>query len=206
MSKYYKAEDVIRKRAEDLADTSYWEYGNPKNVDDWIEVAEMEFKDLPTIEVSEDNSIRIIENECFRDDLSQEIKDYLFSDLRHKLYHEQVEVSEDCISREKVAKRLAELWETEHPERNFDEWLKIANEWCDYFPPSVAPIAEQSSKVGEWKRHPIPESRAWDVCTACGVGCRRRHYGFNEDGTEYVEQANYPFCPNCGAKMKGADR
>ena len=54
MSKYYKAEDVIRKRAEDLADTSYWEYGNPKNVDEWIEVAEMEFQDLPTIEVSED--------------------------------------------------------------------------------------------------------------------------------------------------------
>lgn len=54
MSKYYKAEDVIRKRAEDLADTSYWEWGNPKNVDDWIEVVEMEFTDLPTIEVSED--------------------------------------------------------------------------------------------------------------------------------------------------------
>lgn len=53
MSKYYKAEDVIRKRAEDLADTSYWEWGNPKNVDDWIEVAEMEFADLPTIEVME---------------------------------------------------------------------------------------------------------------------------------------------------------
>lgn len=51
MSKYYKAEDVIRKRAEDLADTSYWEWGNPKNVDEWIEVAEMEFKDLPTIEI-----------------------------------------------------------------------------------------------------------------------------------------------------------
>ena len=51
MSKYYKAEDVIRKRAEDLADTSYWEYGNPKNTDDWIEVAKMEFKHLPTIEI-----------------------------------------------------------------------------------------------------------------------------------------------------------
>lgn len=53
MNKYYKAEDIIRKRAEDLADTSYWEYGNPKNVDDWIEIAEMEFADIPTIEVME---------------------------------------------------------------------------------------------------------------------------------------------------------
>lgn len=53
MSKYYKAEDLIRKRAEDLADTSYWEYGNPKNVEEWVEVAEMEFKDLPTIEIVE---------------------------------------------------------------------------------------------------------------------------------------------------------
>ena len=57
--KYYKAENVIRKRAEDLADTSYWEYGNPKNVDEWIEVAEMEFKDLPTIETSEDCISRV---------------------------------------------------------------------------------------------------------------------------------------------------
>ena len=51
MSKYYKAEDVIRKRAKSLADISYWEYGNPKNVDEWIEVAEMEFIDLPTIDI-----------------------------------------------------------------------------------------------------------------------------------------------------------
>lgn len=51
MSKYFKADNVIRKRAEDLAGTSYWEYGNPKNIDEWSEVAEMEFKDLPTIEI-----------------------------------------------------------------------------------------------------------------------------------------------------------
>ena len=67
MSKYYKAEDVIRKRAEDLADTSYWEYGNPKNVDEWLEVAEMEFKDLPTIDI-----VHCCECKCCRDELIEE--------------------------------------------------------------------------------------------------------------------------------------
>lgn len=55
-----------------------------------------------SIEVSEDNAIRIIENECFRDDLSKEVKDYLFSDLRHKLYHEQAEVSEEELPKDIV--------------------------------------------------------------------------------------------------------
>ena len=51
MNKYIKLEDAIHKRAESLADESYWEYGNPKNIDDWLEVAEMEFADLPTIDI-----------------------------------------------------------------------------------------------------------------------------------------------------------
>ena len=74
MSKYYKVEDVIRKRAEDLADTSYWEYGNPKNVDDWIEVAEMEFKDLPTIEVMEYPQVEGITPTLVTTEVSEEEK------------------------------------------------------------------------------------------------------------------------------------
>jgi hypothetical protein len=56
----------------------------------------------------------------------------------------------------------------------------------------------EERKKGAWMPHPNREFREWDICTACGVGCKRRDY---EDGgvTEY----NYPYCPNCGADMRG---
>lgn len=56
----------------------------------------------------------------------------------------------------------------------------------------------EERKNGKWMPHPNREFREWDICTACGVGCKRRDY---EDGgmTEY----NYPYCPNCGADMRG---
>ena len=83
MSKYYKSEDVILKRAEDLADTSYWEYGNPKNVDEWIEVAESEFKDLPTIEVSEDNepTFEQVKDYCFKRDFAIVSRAVLYDEI-----------------------------------------------------------------------------------------------------------------------------
>lgn len=54
-------------------------------------------------------------------------------------------------------------------------------------------------KHGEWVRHPNKniEFIAWDVCTACGIGCKRREY----DGGGMTEY-NYRFCPNCGAYMQ----
>lgn len=58
-----------------------------------------------------------------------------------------LEVDEDCISRKMVAKRLAELWETEHPEKSFYEWLEIANKWCEYFPPSAAPSRAEGDPI-----------------------------------------------------------
>lgn len=44
----------------------------------------------------------------------------------------------------------------------------------------------EERKTGKWMPHPF--SRELDVCTACGVGCKRN---------------NYLYCPNCGAKMEG---
>ena len=108
-----------------------------------------------------------------------------------------IEVSEDCISREWVL-NLYKEWQPRLATNVYEFGEALNNA------PSVVSTTEQSSMVGEWKRHPIHENRAWDICTACGTGCRRRHYGFNKDGTEWVEEVNYPFCPSCGAKMKGA--
>lgn len=52
---------------------------------------------------------------------------------------------------------------------------------------------------GHWSLN--PHNRAWDVCSACGFGTKRREYGINPDGTEYVTEYSYRYCPNCGAKM-----
>lgn len=63
-------------------------------------------------------------------------------------------------------------------------------------------------KTGKWIRHPLykqKEFREWDVCTACGTGCRRREYGENPDGTEYETIYGYRYCPNCNAKMEAKE-
>lgn len=52
----------------------------------------------------------------------------------------------------------------------------------------------------EWK--PNPNDREWDYCTACGIGCKRREYGTNPNGSEYVTEYSYRYCPNCGKKVK----
>lgn len=59
-------------------------------------------------------------------------------------------------------------------------------------------IDAEPVRHGHWVRHTAYDD--FDVCTACGTGCRRR---FVEDGgiTEY----GYIRCPHCGAKMDAAD-
>lgn len=51
---------------------------------------------------------------------------------------------------------------------------------------------------GKWIPHPT--YREWDVCDNCGIGCKRREHG-EIDGIGWVKEYNYPYCPNCGAKM-----
>ena len=47
---------------------------------------------------------------------------------------------------------------------------------------------------GRWISHPTEP--LWDVCSACGTGCKRRE---NDDGAEI--QNCYQYCPWCGARM-----
>jgi len=53
-------------------------------------------------------------------------------------------------------------------------------------------------KTGKWVQH--TEYREWDVCSVCGMGCKRREYGV-QDGHEWILEESYPFCPNCGSRM-----
>lgn len=68
---------------------------------------------------------------------------------------------------------------------------------------SRMPTADVRENVrGEWLPHPINGNREWDVCSACGVGCKRREYGIHANGKKWVTEYNFPFCPNCGAEME----
>lgn len=67
----------------------------------------------------------------------------------------------------------------------------------------MMPTADVRENVkGEWLPHPNKDFREWDVCSACGVGCKRREYELGIAGMEYMTEYNYPYCPNCGAKME----
>ena len=198
MSKYYKAEDVIRKRAEDLADTSYWEWGNPKNVDDWIEVAEMEFKDLPTIEVMEYPQVEGItptlvtiepqtERPC---DNCQEWDCY---GCEYK-QTENIKVTCDMVgSKNEIEYQLPKCEKCINYGVEFTEDDSIDTcllDECHYEPKN-----EQSSMVGEWINK--QEKYQMAECSNCKKVTMQEMWG---DKLVY-----YDYCPNCGAKMKGAD-
>lgn len=53
---------------------------------------------------------------------------------------------------------------------------------------------------GCWSLNPY--NKEWDVCSVCRTGTKRREYGINPDGSEYVTEYSYRYCPNCGAKME----
>lgn len=70
------------------------------------------------------------------------------------------------------------------------EWLQSSEEWTRV-------------RHGRWSINPY--NREWDVCSACGIGTKRREYGINPDGNEYMTEYSYRYCPNCGAKMEVED-
>ena len=117
---------------------------------------------------------------------------------------QETKVSEDCIGREWVLNKLNEQYKV----NRFEEHNDMANEGINQAEsivqdaPSVVPTTEQSSEVGEWIR-----DRYWSRGTGMG-----EEYGFFykcslceyevEDG---YTRCGFNYCPNCGAKMKGAD-
>ena len=59
--------------------------------------------------------------------------------------------------------------------------------------------AEPERKHGEWLPH--PHEREWDVCSVCGIGCKRREYEM-QFGQEKFSEYSYQYCPNCGARLE----
>lgn len=68
--------------------------------------------------------------------------------------------------------------------------------------PEAEPFPEPV-KRGKWEPH--PSEREWDICSYCHLGTKRREYGLNDDGTEWVTEQSYTYCPWCGALMENND-
>ena len=80
----------------------------------------------------------------------------------------------------------------------------VWNEFCRGFGFAMeivkqAPSAEPEQKHGEWLPH--PHEREWDVCSVCGIGCKRREYEM-QFGQERFTEYSYQYCPNCGARLE----
>lgn len=84
---------------------------------------------------------------------------------------------------------------------------EFTGNFTDAYPPAhikaiidLAPTVDVVKvKHSKWVRHPMFDE--WDVCIACGIGCKRREYVAG-GMTEY----SYQFCPNCGAKIEWGDK
>lgn len=91
--------------------------------------------------------------------------------------------------------------------RNFSYWCEIhetrVDPESDYCSWGEKEEKAEPVRHGHWSLN--PHNREWDVCSACGIGTKRREYGINPDGNEYVTEESYRYCPNCGAKMDGKE-
>ena len=178
MSKYIKLEDAISK-----LDEWFCEPYTPTEL----------LSDLPTIEVSEDNQvlygtghncILTLFGECSYNETG------CGSCAVAEKIRKALEASEDCISRKAIISRI----ESERSEWGEDyDVEQILGDIEDA--PSVVvrnnrTTTEQSSKVGEWIMQGISPYEGIQRCSLC------------DEIYNITEEFNY--CPNCGAKMKGA--
>ena len=89
-----------------------------------------------------------------------------------------------------------------------DELPNAYNGWSDAYDKAyiIDTLEEVPSADRKGKWIPHPTEREWDVCTVCGIGCKRREIEYDTYfEMTYVTEYGYSYCPNCGAKMKGAD-
>ena len=101
---------------------------------------------------------------------------------------------EDLIKREDAIKTLTEVLFDEPPYLN-------SIEKCEAFARKTLENIPSAENKGEWIKH--DEER--DYCSVCKHIFKTRTLTKQDKWTTYVDDLGYNFCPNCGARMKGAD-
>ncbi len=103
------------------------------------------------------------------------------------------------MTREEAIEKI-KRWKLEiDDEKDYADYLEGWFYKDDEIAFDMAIEALEERKEGKWIPH--PGYREWDVCSACGIGCKRREYG-EQDGHEWMTEHSYQFCPWCGAKME----
>ena len=196
MSKYYKAEDVINTLADQWHFEATMEYPDTAGgIEEWKENARELFADLPTIEVSED---------CIsREQVIEAIDevDWYYIGFTGELVHGAASVDEAWYKAEDIYKAIESLPSIAPsvvPCCNNEKSNKLQQELQQ-----AEVTTEQSSMVGEWvevvkrtEQYDREGVKSWAVIYQCP------YCGFVLNAIEN-HTAQYNYCPNCGAKMKG---
>lgn len=195
MSKYYKAEDVLAIFSEEERPLNWTDSKAEIQAQNDFDCYKGMIESLPTIEVSEDciskhDIWKIIEDNAYwvRYNENSTEKGMTLTGINQALNECPPvipTVSEDCISREWV-KGICEFMLDEEMLGHMLGYIEEA--------PSVVPTTEQSSEVGEWIMH-INELFPGEYTQECSICHAEQLTNGNDDN----------YCPNCGAKMKGAE-
>lgn len=110
-----------------------------------------------------------------------------------------IEISEDCISKAYLEQEIEnQIMPAIDREMYWRGWNNALGKVVELIEDAPSATTEQSSMVGKWQ---ITDAYPHNVyCSECHKKFAQTHWAVWEDGSL---PRNY--CPNCGAKMKGAD-
>ena len=111
-------------------------------------------------------------------------------------------MKDDVISRQDALKAICFLEAKNDKANVFSDDFDNISRTKSMIAINNLPSAQPMRKKGQWIPHPNKEFRETDICTACGMGTKRREYGIT-DGHEWMREWGYHFCPWCGADMRG---